>query len=527
MKAPFREFSILNMYGEVVSSGAMCVIPFSDIDRYQYHLVGRSLCYELGNTTSHRVSRKIQWLNEDDKLKISGDNITEKRIHYDGSLTNLFDSREEIRALLEQTSRNLINAEVSVCFKQNGNTFFTIVIKEFPVCPWQNNEEVYLKTAKTSFDTPVNIADSEGASDLIDTNDTRILRKNQGVLKLMNLTDPTTKIEEISFNEEKQCYVLPETIRPWGDTLLFGRPKGRIRPILVNLAENRDGDERRLYREKSLADIKQKLSVAKFNDPFWTRVILLLEHVQEEDIPASSILEFECISQNPTYLVYFTFQLYCSKQRYDMDFWGHWLLDKFSDSLAFQWYWLKPLLPELRRILFTDNNCFVTNHECFASNAESFEKMIENISDLINNQYTPWLKQLCSESISRSYSDPCNPEVKDIASAIIKGTELPAYNDTSEVIIDNCQSDLKREVTDYFKNLSKGCRQNLSPNEKWLYQRVIATHQLLTERPEQDWFADQPDDIAHAIRRSIIYASKSCNTPFVKKLSELLRNAHN
>ena len=74
IKAPFKDFSIKNIYGDDIEND--CWIPYSDIDKYQYHLVGQDIKeYTYGN-----VRRELRWKGE--KLYIIENGRALKTIPY-------------------------------------------------------------------------------------------------------------------------------------------------------------------------------------------------------------------------------------------------------------------------------------------------------------------------------------------------------------------------------------------------------------------------------------------------------------
>ena len=129
IKAPFKEFSIKNLYGEEILNN--CWIPYSDVDKYQYHLVGQNIrTYTYGN-----VRRELHWKGS--KLFIFENGHALKPIPYEGSLLTLFDSREVLRSLMERTSQNMINAEVKAHFALADGRKLVFGIKQSPFRPRQ------------------------------------------------------------------------------------------------------------------------------------------------------------------------------------------------------------------------------------------------------------------------------------------------------------------------------------------------------------------------------------------------------
>lgn len=267
VKAPFKDFSIVNIYGDEILDD--CWIPYSDVDKYQYHIVGQDIKeYKFGN-----IKRELRW--KSDKLYIIEDGRSLKHIPYEGSLLTLFDSRETLRALLERTSQNMINAEVRVHFTLSDGKKISFSIKESPFRPRQ----------------------LENGQIIITGNNKRPIKFN-GVLKLIKLSEPELDPVEMSYNKDLQMYILPESIREWGKTILIGRTRGRICPSLVDLTRDMDGDYRAKNRETAIINIQKELQESVLGDDFWKRTLGWFYRSQKDDIPASSILELLCAAQS-------------------------------------------------------------------------------------------------------------------------------------------------------------------------------------------------------------------------------------
>lgn len=160
IKAPFKDFSIVNIYGDDITDDSW--IPYSDIDKYQYHLVGQDIKeYTYGN-----ICRSLQW--KGDKLFVYERGKKIKSIPYEGSLLTLFDSREVLRSMLERTSQNMLNAEIKVQFVLNEGRKIVFSIKESPFRPRQ----------------------VEGNHVVVTGNNRRPV-KFTGVLKLLKLDEPS------------------------------------------------------------------------------------------------------------------------------------------------------------------------------------------------------------------------------------------------------------------------------------------------------------------------------------------------
>lgn len=336
IKAPFKDFSIINIYGDEILDN--CWIPYSDVDKYQYHIVGQDIKeYKYGN-----IKRELRW--KSDKLYIIEDGRSLKHIPYEGSLLTLFDSRETLRALLERTSQNMINAEVRVQFTLSDGKKISFSIKDSPFRPRQ----------------------LENGQIIITGNNKRPIKFN-GVLKLIKLSEPELDPVEMSYDEDLQMYILPETIREWGKTILIGRTRGRICPSLVDLTRDMDGDYRAKNRETAISSIQKDLQESVLGNDFWKRTLGWFYRSQKDDIPASSILELLCTAQSYKSLLCMAFQLYvkCSNTE-ERDLLKA-QLKSFSDDLAFQWYWIQPYLDGMFAQLysFIDNLTSIPMQEIY------------------------------------------------------------------------------------------------------------------------------------------------------------------
>lgn len=498
IKAPFKNFSIIDDINDVdITKTNNCRIPYSDVDRYHYHLVGQDVEYSYGN-----VSRKLRWL--EGKLYIC-DNNGRETIPYEGSLVTLFGSRETLRSLLDRTSKNIVDAEVKVEFTMGDRNNIRISIKDFPFRVRPEGNIVFIENYQ-----PV---------------------KYTGRLKLLKLADPQTEAIEIRYDKEAECYRLPEDIRSWGKTILIGNSEGRILPKLVDLTQNMS------EYEDTNAAIRQELGEAKIGDDFWQRVIGWFDLAQKEGIPASSIFELKCTANSPKALLCLAFQLYV---KYRDDVARVSLTDKlktFSNDLAFQWYWLKPYLANIGCLLNSfmsedDSQSVIKEMYLFwalsregedrmkyleaLSDNEAFQEYIVNCLNDVWMQFKTWMEDLCVSSLLERYDHQENEIVNEVAKAIIRPQELSQIEvDTDEEYIDEQQGDLGEVVSNFFSKYDE--QGNHSNTEKWLLQRVNAVVNHLNG--QVDLFSQNEE-----IRRSIIYCIKSNNYRFVIELYRKLKN---
>ena len=502
IKAPFKDFSIKNIYGDNIEDD--CWIPYSDMDKYIYHLVGQDIKeYTFGN-----VKRELRWKGE--KLYITEKKRPIKSIPYEGNLLTLFDSREVLRSLLERTSQNMLHAEIRVQFTLTDGKKLSFCIKESPFRPRQI---------------------SEGR--IVVTGNNRKPIKFTSVLKLLKLEEPNASAINMSYDEEAGYYILPEAIRSWGKTILFGRTRGRICPTLVDLSRDMDSTYRANNRDIAIATITDNLQNSHIGDELWNRIIGWFNRTQQEDIPASSILELYCTAQNYRALLCLAFQLYvkCSdgeerdilKER----------LKSFSNDLAFQWYWLQPYLsgifselynfmsdpisPAMQEIFIK----WAMSHEgedmmkylCAINVEEEYLKYIGQCFNVTLVQFTDWIKELCVSSMIEAYGDVSRGIIVDLAETMIKNPKhIQSIEFKNEDYIESSQDYLGEEVGTFFNLYSE---KGKFGNETWLYKRVnaVAAHM----RKEIDLFSQKEE-----IRRSIIFCCKSSNKHFIMSLNNKL-----
>ena len=502
IKAPFKDFSIKNIYGDDIEDD--CWIPYSDIDKYQYHLVGQDIKeYTFGN-----VRRELRWKGE--KLYIIENKRPLKSIPYEGNLLTLFDSREVLRSLLERTSQNMLHAEIQVQFTLIDGKKLSFGIKESPFRPRQI---------------------SEGR--IVVTGNNRKPIKFTGVLKLLKLDEPNANTLDMSFDEGTGYYILPEAIRPWGKTILFGRTRGRICPTLVDLSRDMDSTYRANNREIAIATITENLQHSHIGDELWNRIIGWFNRTQQEDIPVSSILELYCTAQDYRALLCMAFQLYvkCSDQE-EQDILKE-RLKSFSNDLAFQWYWLQPYLSGIFSELYNFMSDPMTpamqeifikwamNHEgedrmkylCALNVEENYLTFIGQCFNDTLVQFTDWIKDLCVSSMTEAYEYVSQDILFDLAETMIKHPKhIQTIDFKDEDYIESSQDYLGEEVGSFFNNYSE---KGKFGNETWLYKRVNAV--VAHMRKEIDLFMQKEE-----IRRSIIFCCKSSNKHFIISLNNKL-----
>jgi len=502
VRAPFKDFSILDQDGEdIVNDGW---IPFSDVDKYQYHLVGQDIWeYRFGN-----VVRKLEW--HEDMLFIKQKGKLIKRIPYEGSLLTLFDSRETLRSLLDHTSQNMLDAELMVSFQVNRSKNLRFYIKDSPYRIKQNDLEQVVFTGNNK--KPI---------------------KYKGRVKLLPLDNPKAEPIIVSPDPERG-YILPEEIQSWGKTLLYGYTRGRICPGMVDRSKIWLGKERYDNYIETKAAISHELESSVLGSPLWNRIIAWFHTTQENDIPAKTLIDLDCTAGKAESLLCLIFTLYalCDNDDERSDLAEQ--LTSFSSDIGFQWYWLAPYMDSLVMILenfIQDiNNPVMRDIYCNWATGKEHEDMLRLLvglkDDAVYELYfgqcmgevltglTEWMSPLMVKSLTESY-DETDKSCISLAKAIINNPHSLCKTDMkSTVYIEVSQNNLSEETDEFFKPFyEKGSL----GNERWFYKRVNAVMAHLNK--DVNLF-QQSDEI----RRSIIYCCKSCNKRFIIELNNKLTN---
>ena len=314
VKAPFKEFSIIDINGDEVVNGSY--IPFNDIDKYLYHLYGQNIReMSFGN-----ISQELKWYRDDLYIVSKG---SRRPIPFEGSLLTLFGSREQLRYMLDWTSQNHLNAEVKVSFTTDSGKHLEFTIKDFPFRPRQIGSEVIMTNINGN---PIIF---------------------NGALKLISIPNPSIQPIIIKKNEDNNCYHLPDEIKDWGMTLVYGRSRGRVSPGMVDLSHEWELNERRENYHNSISNTQEQLCSSKLGDELWRRIITWFERAQKDDIPASSLTDLVATARSTNSLLFLAFQLYskCSSDEERENLVEQ--LKSFSSDLAFSWYWMRPVLDNI------------------------------------------------------------------------------------------------------------------------------------------------------------------------------------
>jgi hypothetical protein len=493
LKAPFRDFTIFDEKGNPIESDSW--VPYSDVDKYQYHLIGQDVKeYSYGG---HK--RKLSWIG--DKLFIIENGNRLKSIPYEGSLMILFDSREVLRSLLERTSLDMIHAEVPVHFHADGRDY-DFYIKDSPFRLHQTVDGKIVVTGKDK--KPVNFT---------------------GSFKLLKLDEPQHPSVLLMYNKLTGEYVLPEKIHSWGKTLIVGNIRGRICPALVDAAHYMTVEERIELREETIKNINYMLPTAKIGEELWQRILGWFDRIQKDDIPASSLLELVCVGHDPTALVRLAFQLYVrSSNSEDLETLKRQLIS-MSDDLAFQWFWIMPtikggianilenfivglnaqVMKNIYIIWATSKGEQMMTLLSALSDEEAYvANMLQCITEVFTN-FEKWMKELCLASMRPHHFGVNDAFAEKLAKSIIFNSNKLCKIDSKHQYIDANQDYIDEATTNFFLKYDEP---NKTYNEQWMYRRVnaLATHW----KKKIDLFG-QSDEV----RRSIIYCFNSCYSNFM------------
>lgn len=527
-KAPFMDFYIEDE--ERVRIGGDVWLPFSDLDKYRYHIAGMdNIKFTVGEN-----QYRLRWIGEE-LYRYHGEES--RMIPYEGSLIHLLGSREEIRSLLDKTSENMINAQVDVVFNLPERKKLIFFIKESPYRPWQKGNEIIIRGKnKTSIDY-------------------------RGALRLYKLEDPAQSSVTVEYDPE-HGYVLPESIKDWSKTIVTGRTRGRICPAMVEYDRDYTAEKRRKSRTEVIKSISASIADSAFGDSSWTRIIDWFNLSQKEDLPASSFLDLVCAARNADSLIKLAFHLYCEADSEEEQKLLIRKLRYFSTDLAFQWYWMLPFMKNIGLAFsqfITDLKCPVIMRMYFrwAQTMENpaeyilaaaSEKYYEYAPGLLSQKiqaFSEWMYKLCKESMKDSYSEQESDGSDLLINDIIGGKCKLAISDHTRYIHVN-QSNLDDSINSFF---SQYCMEGKTKNENWLMSRVwtVSRHlkgeinlfdeidltQEISKCPcseglrlgcsqSEESHLQEAMDKADMIRRSIIYCYKTMQSDFVFELNNLL-----
>lgn len=524
VKAPFRTFAILDNYGKPVTSGSL--MPYSKLEQYQYRIVGMD-----ADLRFDPHDRRLLWQDDRGQLCMdyldpdTGDRVRSEIIPYEGSLPILFGSREEVKRLLERTSRNMYDAKIPVSFRYGNGRRFDFTIKEMP----------YRVEHRT--DGTLAITSNGEAVDY---------RAN---LKLLKLDDPKMLAETVNWRESYDGYLLPETVRSWGKVLVAGSDGGCVCPAMIDPTHPLTDEERADIRNTAMSEITESLQNARLGDETWQRIIGWFDTAREEDIPASSLLDLVCVGNSATALLCLAFQLYvrslyvrCDDENVPDEFELAESLKAFSEDLAFSWYWLRSNLSGLYATLLAYMTDINSNSEAAKTLFEEWAMRQDNIQQYLMmlgddtqyiaamvghclpnviEEFAGWMKNLCVDSLCETYGGAvANDFFREVAEGIVNDNAAcierrrprngEEYSDEDIENVRENQNDIETdEACEFFNRYAVD---GVPVNENWLRQRVNAVKAQLNG--EIDLFA-QTDEI----RRSIIYCTKSYTEQFIQTLN--------
>ena len=505
LKAPFKDFSIGNPDGIRIKNDSW--IPYSDLDKYQYHLSGMN----IRKFTVGSMEYSLRW--NDDKLYLY-QGLKRVQIPYDGQLIQILGSREGIRAMLDKTAQNMLNAQVEVVFHLSEGKKLRFYVKDSPYRPRQIGNKILI------------IGNHGEEADY------------KRALKLYKLDEPTHEPETIYFDEENG-YVLPASVKDWGKVILTGRSRGRICPTLVEFNRDFSDGDRKSSRADAISVICNAIESATFGDSTWKRVIGWFNLTQKEDLPASSFLDLVCTSRSADSLIKLAFQLYCSANGEDEQ---NLLLNRLkylSDDLAFQWYWLIPKLHGIGSLLqnfISDprNEIILTAYlrkaQQSGNSAEYimaipgdkyYDYCLPMLIEMMNN-FSEWMKTLCRLSMEDAYVKRLRSDIiPDCINNIIVG-KCQRYGFDLELTVDVNQWDLDDETKSFFLPYYK---RRFSLNENWLLSRVeIMSKHIKGEIDLFKLFNEKTETNADKIRRSLIFCYKMTQRNFLFELNNKLSN---
>jgi hypothetical protein len=496
LRAPFREFSICDEDGNELPSDRF--IPYSDLDRFQYHMYGVTVrSFEYGNER-----RKISITQN--SLLITGAD-SKKDVPFEGTLQSLFDSKEQIRAILDRTSRNMLDASVQVTFVLDSGDTYCYEIKESPYRIGQEGDTILIQGKDYQ----------------------RIDYKH--ALKLIPLNNPLQEAITLHYNKELG-YKIPKEITQWGKTLVIGRSRGRICPAMVDTRESYSIEERLQTREVIIKKISNELKDATIGSETWTRIYNWFCRAKKDDIPASSLLDLHCVAQNADNLLKLTFIAFLKTPNEDQEDLAKSFIS-FSEDLAFQWFWFWPqyfskgIMMKLHSFIGEDLSANIIKdlfikwaltkapdeQIIYLSCLSDEEKYLDNVAGCIIpmvEEFNIWLAELCRISMYESYKTGADDDEKWLINNFFEAEHIRMTFKDDDAYIDNNQDDIDDEVVSFFNDYSEPGKKM---NEQWLFQRVNTLCAYFKSGNDIMSYSDK-------VRRSIIFCYKSTRKQFLKIL---------
>lgn len=508
VRAPFKDFSIVDEEGNKVKCG--CMIPYSEVDKYKYYIAGM----DVEKLTIGDAECRLVWI--EDQLYIRSDERDRSPIPFEGPLTRILGSREDLRSKLERTSNDMLHATVPVSFNLSNGSIFSFTIKEVPYLVRQDKDTLYVVE-----------------------NEWTAIRYNHA-LKLLKIDDPTVDPVTIRPNEYG-LFTIPKEIKDWGNTLVIGRDSGRICPALVNTESVLRPEDRRINRSETIMRIHEEFKTSTIGSPVWERVSGWFDRCNSEDIPASSLLDLACLKDNPEYLLKFALVMFAQTAEEDRDNLDNRLLEMAKD-LAFQWYWL---LPRINNGLLTNIDSFITKADWKSkvitnlfvsriSKIDSANLMVHLSNMAVGNdefetslcqqcmiplmeEFHLWLLKLCAKSMRRPFNNTTIDANSDaIITDIVNNNRLIEINssDHKDYWV-SLNQDLDENTRSFFETFY--ISGNRPANEIWLLQRVKCVAEQIRGNMDQDLFCQ-----VGSIRRSVIFCYRSTTRHFLLELNNEL-----
>lgn len=313
MLSPFTHFSIIDSFNNVLPVGSF--IPLEDWCSYNYSFVGQNASFSIG-PTQHEIA------NNRCALPAGRQNLSTLK------------SKNDLRNILSHTNENILDAVVKLQFQINQQNY-CYYIKEFPYIPRQTDIQTIIIETEG-----VRIAEKpDGRPFVMDRNNRTHFGYN-GRLMLFNLNEPNAEPKVLNPTDD-HTYIIPEEIANWGEVLAVGRAQGHVRPVLIDTTRVMTSEERGNIRNAAINSITEVLrDVNTYRDlgsEFWEKCKSWFENTRKYSIPASSILQLQCIAQDGKALLFFAFKLFCDTPANEHNLENQ--LRRISQELPFCWFW--------------------------------------------------------------------------------------------------------------------------------------------------------------------------------------------
>lgn len=508
IRAPFKDFSIFDSNGNNIDDDIY--IPFADVDKYRYHCVGQDVEYTFDNQEKH-----LWWING--KLNIVGEE-EQKEILSEGSLLQLFGSRELLRNLLEHTAKDITRASIPVHFKYGVGKTLNFEIKE----------------------SPYRIKQEEDTLRVLDKGDKPY--HYEGALKLLKIDEPQHDAEIIRF-DPKKGYVLPDKVKDWGKTMVLGRSRGRLLPALINPKKEFTKEERKVNfietRKHTLDDLRN----GKLGDDVWKQVAEWFKRIESDDICASSVINLWALGQDANALIFFAFMEYAITNEDEREQLQRQLL-AFGRDLAFKWYWVMPIMRGQTMAIISsffgessiNSQGFLTIYVKWAMTKDNkameylgvinkpdefSNKSFECLQEL-TKAFEEWMQDLFILSLDGDMNKSNSECIRTLTEELVKKTTkdlLPFEHDDFDIPVNQDDIDLTPNAIEFFRQFNNTF---YNDNETWLLTRVKAVAAHWKNKGKNGTNLFEKDD---EVRRSIIYCMDVCHDDFILALNNELAKA--